>query len=430
MAQDTVHSFLREKVSLRRGVKFDGDEMNLFLPQSPGTVAEMSVLTNVKNNIMTPRANKPSISIIQDALLGSFLLTRGWTKIRKEDFCDAAVVGMCWECIDRKFAVMKKYHPKRKTPYWGKVLFSLLLPDDLNYRKENKADPKEPIFEIRQGVIISGAANKAILGDTPHGLIQILYKEYGNERCAQFITNLQRMVVLWICRYGFSIGWSDCLAEVTEEVQRDLAKARLEIEVAQQTEHDPRILELRTNIILNRAKDMGHRICQEKLRPENRLKQMVESGSKGNYVNIAQITSILGQQNMRGRRIEKSISFGTRSLPQFRGGDDSPAARGFVSSSYRQGLNPAEFWFHAVGGREGLADTAIRTADSGYLSRRMVKSMEDARVHHDGTVRTAQGAILQFAYGEDGMDGAELYPFGGKPFFADVHQIAARLNNL
>ena len=133
---------------------------------------------------------------------------------------------------------------------------------------------------------------------------------------------------------------------------------------------------------------------------------MVTAGSKGSFINISQMIACVGQQNVEGKRIP--FGFNGRTLPHFTKDDLGPESRGFVSNSYLSGLTPQELFFHAMGGREGLIDTAVKTSSTGYIQRRLVKAMEDFSIRYDGTVRDAGGAVVQFLYGEDGMDGAAV----------------------
>jgi len=155
---------------------------------------------------------------------------------------------------------------------------------------------------------------------------------------------------------------------------------------------------------LNRARDDSGQYAQKNLKDDNNVKQMVTAGSKGSYINISQMSVCVGQQSVEGRRIP--FGFRHRTLPHFTKDDFSPEARGFVENSYLRGLTPQEFFFHAMAGREGLIDTAVKTAETGYIQRRLVKALEDVMVHYDGTVRNSLGDLVQFVYGEDGMDGA------------------------
>jgi DNA-directed RNA polymerase II subunit RPB1 len=155
---------------------------------------------------------------------------------------------------------------------------------------------------------------------------------------------------------------------------------------------------------LNLARDDPGKYAQKNLKDDNNVKQMVVAGSKGSFINISQMSVCVGQQSVEGKRIP--FGFRHRTLPHFNKDDFSPEARGFVENSYLRGLTPHEFFFHAMAGREGLIDTAVKTAETGYIQRRLVKALEDVMVHYDGTVRNSLGDVLQFVYGEDGMDGS------------------------
>jgi DNA-directed RNA polymerase subunit A' len=131
---------------------------------------------------------------------------------------------------------------------------------------------------------------------------------------------------------------------------------------------------------------------------------MAKSGARGSMLNLSQMSGCVGQQAVRGERISRGYQ--QRTLPHFKKGDIGASAKGFVASSYKSGLNPTEYFFHSMGGREGLVDTAVRTSRSGYMQRRLVNALEDLKVESDGTVRHTGGEIIQFLYGEDGVDPA------------------------
>jgi DNA-directed RNA polymerase II subunit RPB1 len=143
--------------------------------------------------------------------------------------------------------------------------------------------------------------------------------------------------------------------------------------------------------------------AQNAMSPDNCLGLMVKSGSKGSMVNIMQISACVGQQNCSGQRMLRTLK--GRTLPMFDFDDNTARSRGFVKHSYIDGLTPDEYWHHTVGGREGLIDTAVKTSTTGYIQRRLVKSLESIHVANDMTVRDSQGGVIQFQYGEDGLDG-------------------------
>lgn len=164
--------------------------------------------------------------------------------------------------------------------------------------------------------------------------------------------------------------------------------------------------EAKVNKVMNEARDQAGKTAFNSLSGENKIKLMVSAGSKGNLNNISQIMACVGQQNVEGKRIP--FGFYRRTLPHFPKDDYGPLSKGFVENSYLRGLTPHEFYFHAMGGREGVIDTAVKTSETGYIQRRLVKALEDVQVKYDGTVRNCFGHILQFLYGEDGMAAEKL----------------------
>ena len=158
------------------------------------------------------------------------------------------------------------------------------------------------------------------------------------------------------------------------------------------------------------ARNNGGDAAYDGLKSCNNVSTMVRSGSKGSTTNVSQMTAAVGQQSLEGKRLP--FGFKYRTLPHFPKDDYSPASRGFVENSYLRGLTPQEFFFHAMGGREGLIDTAVKTAETGYIQRRLVKALEEVMVKYDGTVRNSLGDILQFIYGEDGLDAMCIEPQG------------------
>ena len=164
--------------------------------------------------------------------------------------------------------------------------------------------------------------------------------------------------------------------------------------------------ENQVNRILNEARDKTGSSAQRSLSEFNNFKIMVTAGSKGSKINISQVIACVGQQNVEGKRIP--FGFRHRTLPHFIKDDYGPESKGFVENSYLAGLTPNEFFFHAMGGREGLIDTAVKTSETGYIQRRLIKAMEGLMAHYDGTVRNSNQQLVQLCYGEDGMDGMHM----------------------
>jgi len=357
--------------------------MNLHLLQTHQSRADALGLMSVAYNIITPQANRPVMGIVQDSLLSSYMLTSPGVTLDKADMCNM--------CMWIEGATLPK--ADLPGPLWtGLQCMSLLFPKDFNWRNT-----------IYQGKLLQGPLGKRALGRSHGSIIHRLYNDYGPDRTCQFINELQRVNHLWFSGQGFSIGIGDMriTKETAKRVRQECADIDIKAEELRTLHGDQ--AESKINRMLNQTRDSMGKIAQDAMPPENCLGLMVRSGSKGSAVNILQIMACVGQQNVSGKRMQATVS--NRTLPMFKPHDDSVRSRGFVKHSYIDGLSPDEYWHHTVGGREGLIDTAVKTSTTGYIQRRLVKSLESIHVDTDKTVRDSQKRVLQFMYGEDGMDG-------------------------
>lgn len=417
---------------------FDGDEMNIHVPQSIESQAELEMLSATQWHIISPQSSKPNMAIVQDSLLGAYRMTQGVKKIKKGQFFN--LIGK----LDLKENILSriqhvrrilKEKGKKVQCFNGKGLISMFLPKDLIYEKKNDGDPAEPVLKIWRGVLYEGTLNKAVLGSSHNSLIQIINKEYGADATAHFIDCIQFITNGWLLIEGFTVGLGDCLVtseDKQQEIQDIIHKCYIEAEGLKSTTTHPNIREMRINAALNKAKDIGLRIAKGSLAKDNNFLSTVQSGSKGAVFNIAQITGLLGQQNLKGKRVPLFLSNGRRTLPHYPFGELPPdmeyESRGFIASSFIHGLNPREFYFHAMSGREGISDTAMGTATSGYMQRRIVKLTEDIKVQYDGTVRDVPGNIYQVAYGDTGVDPSRTVKVGKTQEVCDISRMVAKLN--
>ena len=279
---------------------------------------------------------------------------------------------------------------------------------------ENDACPGEPFVRIYRGVMYEGALDKSILGTSHNSIIHVLNKEYGCDTAAEFISNIQFITNNWLLVYGFSVGLEDCLITSPESVikiQYKISRCYVEANAIDASTQDPIIREIRITAALSKAKDVGMKIAKDSMSSDNNLLSTVHSGSKGDFFNIAQLTGLLGQQNLIGQRVSPTLNHGKRTLPHYPFGkldkEVEYESRGFVRHSFIEGLNPQEYFFHAMSGREGICDTAMGTAKTGYIQRRIIKVCEDIQVKYDGSVRDAFGKIYQLSYGCNGFDPCE-----------------------
>lgn len=307
-------------------------------------------------------------------------------------------------------------------PLWtGKQILSMCIPRGINIHRSPDPKSANPVFDdgmmIENGEIIFGIVEKKTVGASQGGLVHVVFREKGPEATRGLFTGLQMVVNYWLFHNGFSIGIGDTIADrgTMAHIRESIAGYKANVrQIIDDAAHDRlkaapgmtirESFESRVERELNLARDRNGQFAQKNLKEDNNVKQMVVAGSKGSFINISQMSVCVGQQSVEGRRIP--FGFRHRTLPHFTKDDFSPEARGFVENSYLRGLTPQEFFFHAMAGREGLIDTAVKTAETGYIQRRLVKALEDVMVCYDGTVRNSLGDLIQFVYGEDGMDGA------------------------
>jgi DNA-directed RNA polymerase II subunit RPB1 len=409
---------------------FDGDEMNVHVPQSRAADVELEELSHISKNMISAQSNRNVIGIVQDALIGSYLLTRPGVVVARNTVFDCVMaanvsIEQYQDTLERAERLLG--HSVRSP--WavsGKILISTLFPRDFTLTRRTGSDTTEPEVVIREGILLSGVLCSQLLGARANSIIQILNKEYGWRVASDFISNLQFLVNLWLSRFGFSVGIEDCLLRDRTEIEATIAQMGLETTAIETTEPDAEIREERIITVLNSLTNIGHRLYAKQIDRSNRLLQMVVSGSKGNLNNIVQIAGLVGQQNISARRV--ALNAYGRTLSCFRFGDKSIEARGFVCSNYMRGLDPAEFFFHMGGSRMGLMETSIKTSVSGYEERRLTKLLEDLDVCSDGTVRTSTGSVVQFSYGNDGLDGSKLVRVAGATSFCDIGRLVDTLN--
>ena len=305
------------------------------------------------------------------------------------------------------------------------ILSQIFPPLSLKYKTkafdDDKDDPNtsNAILEIRNGEYVRGQMDKSVLGAGTKGLLHRICNDFGNKECAKFIDNLQNIVTEYLKTAGFSVGISDLISddktnsEIVKVITDKKTEAKnlidqVQIGIFENNTGKTNLEEFETqlNNILNKATEDSGKIGLKSLSKNNRFVTMVKAGSKGSDLNITFMISCLGQQNVDGKRIP--YGFNERTLPHFNKYDESPGARGFVESSYINGLSPEELFFHAMGGRVGLIDTAVKTSSTGYIQRRLIKGLEDIKVNYDMTVRNNKNKIVQFSYGEDNIDAIKI----------------------
>ena len=446
MAQEIVimpGKTIRFNLSINKSFNadFDGDEMNIHVPASLESEAELRLLSASKYKIISSQSSKPNFNICQDSLLGAYRMTLNNQPVPKEWFMNIVFnIGVSIEQMNRRIQIIRrvlKDNNKKVQSYNGKGLISLILPDDLYYTYKNNANPDEPVVKIFRGVLYEGTLDKNTLGSVHNSLIQIMYKDYGEEKAAEFIDSIIFLTNQWLLQDGFSIGLNDCMVQGEDKVQEInhvISSCYIEAEGIKETTYNPNIREARITGALSKAKDMGLKIAKNALQTTNNFISTVKSGAKGDFFNIAQITGLLGQQNVSGKRVVYTLNNGKRSLPHYPlenlAMDKEYESHGFIDSSFIKGLNPKQYYFHSMSGRESTCDTSMNTSTSGYIQRRIIKLIEDIKIQYDGTVRDVVNSIYQLSFNEDGgFDPKKLVKTPDKCLsFCNTYGIIERLN--
>jgi len=421
---------------------FDGDEGNVWNPQSLRVEAEALELMNVKKCIMSTASNKPTMGLVYDAITTFFIMT---SNIADPETGEVPLIpdDIFMQCLNLMTnttslytleARLKQFGVNRRS---GKALFSALLPEGFYYSKGEVL--------ITNGILVRGSITVEHIGPVSRSIVQELWSEYGSERTADFITDAS-----WIGNYyltefqGLSVGPRDCVSndpETIRIVKEEVIKVRLRVDALSQGEIDNPLERENTEKeivgLLRSIKALGTRLAKEVLLGNNAVGIMAKDtggGGKGALFNVAQMFAMVGQQFYQGRRIEPTITGGTRALPGFDENDTSLEARGFITQSYWKGMTPEGLFFIQAGGREGITDTALKTADTGDIQRKMVKAFETITIKYDGSVRNTNGVIIQTSYGYNGFDVGELKSVRSEGYsnlasFIDIKATANRLNS-
>lgn len=395
---------------------FDGDEMNMHMPQNVLAETELKTLAAIPYQMVSPASNAPIIGIYQDSLLGSFRFTRSNISFTARD---AMNLLMMYSKVDTHAIrdITDKNNGKIKN---FDILSQILAPLTLKF-KTKLYDENEDyalsnnVLEIRNGKYIRGQIEKSVLGSSTKGIIHRTFNDFGNMQACNFIDDLQNIITEYMKSSAFSVGISDLVAnrKTQDAIIHEIVKQKQEVQSLIEKVHmgtfenntsqsNKAEFEQNVNSVLNKATEQAGKISRKSLSKDNRFVMIVNSGSKGSPINISQMISCLGQTNVDGKRIP--YGFDNRTLPHYTKYDDSPGARGFIENSYISGLTAPELFFHAMGGRIGLIDTAVKTSQTGYIQRRLIKGLEDLKVEYDMTVRNNKGKIIQFAYGDDGFE--------------------------
>lgn len=386
---------------------FDGDEMNMHVPQSHAAQSEAREIMSVPKQIVAPQGNKPCMGLVQDTLLGVYLLTSPDTFLDRGQVMQMVMQLKFPHDPDPVRLIPPPTVLKPRELWTGSQIFALLFPRGLFLGKPARELAPLGRAEVRveDGAIVHGQLAKRHVGTSGGGVVHVLFLDFDDQVAARFLSDAQRLVNHWLMGQGFSIGIKDCcrppaardaveeyIELATRHVNQIMAAALEAGSVAAEQEVEDAIQDILTKVLGAVGSIVWDHVATSS------LAKTISSGSKGNQINVAQIMACVGQQCVEGQRIKPPA------LPMYPPSDHSSASRGFVANPYLDGLEPEEFFYHAEGGREGLVDTAVKTARTGYIQRRLVKGMEAKVTASDASVRAANGHVTEFVYGGDGWD--------------------------
>ena len=405
---------------------FDGDEMNMHALQNEEARAEARVLMRVQEQMLSPRFGENIIGAIQDHISGTYLLTHTNPKFNETQALDLLRATRIDELPEADGV------DEDGEEYWtGRSLFSELLPDDLNLEFTSSAGDT---VVVEDGQMTGGTIDEDAVGAFGGEIVDTIAKDYSRTRARILVNEVSALAMRSIMHFGFSISIDDesIPREAEEQINDaiDSAYDRVEelIETYERGELESlpgrtvdETLEMKIMQTLGKARDSAGDIAEDHFGEDNPAVIMAESGARGSMLNLTQMAGCVGQQAVRGERINRGYE--NRTLSHFEENDLSADAHGFVEASYRSGLGPKEFFFHAMGGREGLVDTAVRTSKSGYLQRRLINALSELETQYDGTVRDTSDTIVQFEFGEDGTSPVDVSS-SQEGDAVDVEQIA------
>lgn len=430
---------------------FDGDEINVHFPQDELARAEGYNIALTDEQYIGPCNGAPLRGLIQDHVVSGVLLTKRDTFFTRQEFQQ-----LVYSCGSTYMTINQRMETPipcilKPVPLWsGKQVLSSLL-DILTFNlppfnfsgkartpetlwgvgKQGyvKSPCEEGLVVIRRNQLLSGVLDKNAFGASTYSLVHACYELYGAKLAGNMLSAFGRLFTIHLQSHGFTCGIDDLLLtdeanaarskhiDVTNNVgtkaacdfagvekSDDVWKAMQEKKstnpdiLAKLDQTMSQALNVGTSEIIDLCLPLG----QKKRFPHNNMSMMTQSGAKGSNVNVSQISCLLGQQTLEGRRVPSMVS--GKTLPSFKPYDTAPRAGGWISQRFLTGIKPQEYYFHCMAGREGLVDTAVKTSRSGYLQRCLVKHLECLTVAYDCTVRDVDGSVVQFHYGEDSLD--------------------------
>ena len=387
---------------------FDGDEMNLHVLQTQEAQAEAEYLMKVEKQILSPRHGHAIIKPQEDHVSGFYFFTRNDAEFTKDEAANMLYL----------IGITELPEPDKKGNYSGRALFSTILPKDLNIKLESKMGDE---VVIKNGQLLKGAIETRAI----ENIIERIFMTHGPDATKQFIDKATTMALEAISLHGLSVSLKDytlskkameTLGKMLEKMDREIDNLIMQYK-NKTLERSPGLslketLEGQIMQVTSRTREEVGKLVEEDLTRENPSIIMAKIGARGSLLNTIQMSAIVAQQAVRSKRLARGYK--KRTLPYFRPSMLTAKEHGFVYNSFRAGMTPYEYIHHSMGGREALVNTAIRTARSGYMQRRLINALQDYVAYSDATVRNADMSIIQFVYGGDGKD----------PMFATTAEVA------
>ncbi|CAA6667519.1 unnamed protein product [Spirodela intermedia] len=400
---------------------FDGDEMNVHLPQDEISRAEALNIADANKQYVVPTSGNPIRGLIQDHIISAVLLTKKDTFLTREEYDQLLYAS----CVPPVITAILNHLTRGRPPF--SVANTVKIPKEYlgNERSEHE-------FLVRKNEFIHGVLDKNQF--VKYGLVHTVHELYGPESAGALLSGFSRLFTVFLQIHGFTCGVDDLLIHPILDMERkrileecetrgkevhykfilaeddytDAQALQLEIEKVVRTNGESataRLDRMMSNALNQMTSELNKILFPGGLQknfPGNCLSLMTTTGAKGGMVNFTQISSLLGQQELEGKRVPRMVS--GKTLPCFPPWDTASRAGGFIGDRFLTGLRPQEYYFHCMAGRDGLVDTAIKTSRSGYLQRCLIKNLESLKVSYDHTVRDVDGTVIQFLYGEDGVD--------------------------
>ena len=431
---------------------FDGDEMNMHFPQNEVARAEALQIADTDHQYISGTAGKPLRGLIQDHLSVSVDLCNKDTFFNRSDYQQlvyAALRPESGHIVGERIELIPPALIKPVARWTGKQIITTILKNirppncgalwmngttSLKPHQWGPNGEEEGQVLFRDGVFVSGILDKSQLGPSSGGFIHSIHEVYGPSVAGRLLSAMGRLLTRYEGMVAFSCGMDDLRMTPEGEADRkkQLEKAReigikvaakfVSLEEQNPGPDDPLLLQRLEQVMRDDKKqenldalynqasaNLSSAITKqclpaglEKQFPKNQMQSMTTSGAKGGPVNANLISCNLGQQVLEGRRVPVMVS--GKTLPSFKPFETDVRAGGYIVQRFLTGIRPQEYYFHHMAGREGLIDTAVKTSRSGYLQRCLIKGMEGLAVNYDSSVRDSDGSIVQFLFGEDGID--------------------------